>query len=208
MLSPETVRTHVRNAMTKLGASTRSQAVAIALRSHEIADQPVETVAAAEAEAVGADVAPALGRLITGLVALYDLDACAAYLADDDGLGLRRAATAGGAASQLPEMIPLGHGALGRVALERRAQLLHGPGETAGEGSLIAAPILADGRMLGLLALVARVSRPAGRTEMLLLQALANHVGEVLVTGGEVGTRLEQAMRRFRSSWSVATRGG
>ena len=31
-ISPETVRTHVRNAMTKLEADTRTQAVALALR--------------------------------------------------------------------------------------------------------------------------------------------------------------------------------
>ena len=36
VLSPETVRTHVRNAMAKLGASTRSQAVALALKGNEI----------------------------------------------------------------------------------------------------------------------------------------------------------------------------
>jgi DNA-binding NarL/FixJ family response regulator len=36
VLSPETVRTHVRNAMEKLGASTRVHAVAIALRKGEI----------------------------------------------------------------------------------------------------------------------------------------------------------------------------
>ncbi len=35
-LSPETVRTHVRNAMKKLEANTRSHAIAIALRQHEI----------------------------------------------------------------------------------------------------------------------------------------------------------------------------
>ena len=33
MLSPETVRTHVRNATTKLGAKTRVQAVALLVRS-------------------------------------------------------------------------------------------------------------------------------------------------------------------------------
>jgi DNA-binding CsgD family transcriptional regulator len=32
-LSPETVRTHVRNAMRKLGAATRVQAVAIAVET-------------------------------------------------------------------------------------------------------------------------------------------------------------------------------
>ena len=35
-LSPETVRTHVRNAMTKLNASTRAHAIAIAIKSGEI----------------------------------------------------------------------------------------------------------------------------------------------------------------------------
>jgi DNA-binding NarL/FixJ family response regulator len=35
-LSPETVRTHVRNAMTKLEAKTRAHAIALALRRHEI----------------------------------------------------------------------------------------------------------------------------------------------------------------------------
>jgi DNA-binding CsgD family transcriptional regulator len=34
MLSPETVRTHVRNATMKLGAKTRVQAVALLVRSH------------------------------------------------------------------------------------------------------------------------------------------------------------------------------
>ncbi|MHB8659870.1 MAG: LuxR C-terminal-related transcriptional regulator [Solirubrobacteraceae bacterium] len=35
-LSPATVRTHINNAMTKLGAHTRGQAIAIALRTEEI----------------------------------------------------------------------------------------------------------------------------------------------------------------------------
>ncbi len=40
-LSPETVRTHVRNAMTKLGAATRAHAVALALQRGEISVEPV-----------------------------------------------------------------------------------------------------------------------------------------------------------------------
>jgi PAS domain S-box-containing protein len=35
-ISPETVRTHVRNAMNKLGAKTRAQAIAVAMRDGEI----------------------------------------------------------------------------------------------------------------------------------------------------------------------------
>jgi hypothetical protein len=38
---------------------------------------------------------------------------------------------------------------------------------------------------------------------MLLLQAFANRVGEVVLAGGaDVGTRLERAMTRFQASWS------
>jgi DNA-binding CsgD family transcriptional regulator len=37
-ISPETVRTHVRNAMNKLGARTRAQAIAVALRDGEMDD--------------------------------------------------------------------------------------------------------------------------------------------------------------------------
>src|SRR5436190_4074394 len=36
VLSPETVRTHIRNAMSKLGASSRAQAVALAVQRQEI----------------------------------------------------------------------------------------------------------------------------------------------------------------------------
>lgn len=210
VLSPETVRTHVRNAMAKLGASTRSQAVAIALRSHEIADQPVARRAAdpiPEAVAGPAeDVTPALARMVAGLVALYDLEAGAVYLADADGLGLHLAAAPAEPTPALPTAVALGQGQLGRVALERRAQLLQGA-DTDG-GALLAAPILAGPQLLGLLALLARGSRPVGRTELLLLQALANHIGDVLGAGGEVGAQLDQALRRFRTSWSAATRGG
>src|SRR5918998_3690888 len=35
-LSPETVRTHVRNAMTKLNASTRAHAIALSIKDGEI----------------------------------------------------------------------------------------------------------------------------------------------------------------------------
>ena len=36
VLSPETIRTHIRNAREKLGASTRVEAVTLAVRSREI----------------------------------------------------------------------------------------------------------------------------------------------------------------------------
>jgi DNA-binding CsgD family transcriptional regulator len=45
-LSPETVRTHVRNAMTKLGARTRVQAVAMLVRNPGTGRAPVRDVRA------------------------------------------------------------------------------------------------------------------------------------------------------------------
>jgi DNA-binding CsgD family transcriptional regulator len=216
VLSPETVRTHVRNAMAKLGASTRSQAVALALQHREITAKsspapPVDRRARAVPAAPEAPVDPAggLATMLAGLVSLYDVDGGAVYLTDEDGLSMRRVAGADArtAGPELPEQVALGDGALGRAALERRAQMLPGPGgENSGRGALIAAPMIGGGRLLGVIALAARISRPIGRNELLLLQAFANRVGEVILAGGDVDGRLESAMQRFQASWSGAPR--
>jgi DNA-binding CsgD family transcriptional regulator len=213
VLSPETVRTHVRNAMAKLGASTRSQAVALALQHREItaksSAQPVVERSARAAPAARVDPAGGLATMLAGLVSLYDVDGGAVYLTDEDGLSLRRVAGAQATATglELPEQVALGEGALGRAALERRAQMLRGPGaENSGRGALIAAPMIGGGRLLGVIALAARISRPIGRNELLLLQAFANRVGEVILAGGDVEGRLESAMERFQASWSGAPR--
>jgi DNA-binding CsgD family transcriptional regulator len=209
VLSPETVRTHVRNAMAKLGASTRSQAVALALQHHEIAADPSRAEAAApRAAAPVVDPTAGLTSMLEGLVSLYDVDGGAVYLADEDGLSLSRVAEADAGATglELPLEVALGDGTLGRAALERRAQLLQGPaGEHAG-GGLIAAPMIGGGRLIGVIALGARVSRPIGRSELLLLQAFANRVGDVVAGGGDVARRLERAMQRFQASWSGSPR--
>jgi DNA-binding CsgD family transcriptional regulator len=219
-LSPETVRTHIRNAMGKLGASTRSQAVALALQREEIASEPAEAAPASrrpDRSATGSSVlrdAPAeidraLGGMLAGLASLYDLDGGAVFLAEEDGMVLRRAAATelhGTTASDLPERLALGEGPLGKIALGRRAQLLSGLGKGSSEGGgVLAAPILADGRLLGVLALATRTSRPTGRSELLLLQALANRIGEVLRSGNDVDRQLDRAIERFSASWSAAT---
>jgi DNA-binding CsgD family transcriptional regulator len=208
VLSPETVRTHVRNAMSKLGASTRSQAVALALQHDEITtDAGATAIGVAPAvPAPAADPAAGLAAMLAGLVSLYDVDGGAVYLTDEDGLSLHRvsAAERGATPLDLPAEVALGDGPLGRTALERRAQLVRAPGgEGTSRGALIAAPMLGSGRLLGVIALAARGSRPIGRNEMLLLQAFANRVGEVIEAGGEgVAGRLERAMQRFQASWS------
>ena len=205
VLSPETVRTHVRNAMAKLGASTRSQAVALALQQGQISSDGAPPPAGPATAPSASDPNLALEGMLRGLVTLYDVDGGGIYLADEDGLSLRRMAVGDSDLTWLADQVALGDGALGRAALERRAQLLQGPGGS-GSGTLIAAPMVGRGRLLGVIALVARISRPIGRSELLLLQAFASRVGEILVAGGDVDQRIERAMERFRASWSAAPR--
>jgi DNA-binding CsgD family transcriptional regulator len=217
-LSPETVRTHIRNAMAKLGASTRSHAVALALTQREIA--PQSTLATGPGgnggEAEGTDrarerVDPGplevpLASVLEGLVSLWDVDGGSIYLVNEDGLALRRIAhVSPPERSGAPTSLGLGEGTVGRVALERRAQVLQSAtGET---GAVIAAPMLSSGRLIGVVALATRPSRPTGRQELLLLQALSARLGEVIADGGErTAVRLADALEGFRSSWSSATR--
>jgi DNA-binding CsgD family transcriptional regulator len=211
VLSPETVRTHVRNAMAKLGASTRSQAVALALKSNEIAPEAFPVPAPAPTPAPPrrtVDPTPGLSLMLDGLVGLYDLDGGGVYLAEEDGLSLRRVATASGdnGPVSLDEVVALGDGPLGRAALERRAQLLQDTSFGERRGALIAAPMVGGGRLLGVIALRPRSSRPTGRSEMLLLQAFANRVAEIVLDGNDVEDRLARAMDRFSASWSAGPR--
>lgn len=212
VLSPETVRTHIRNAMGKLGASTRSQALVIALRRREIAPRPGDE-GQASAPAPPARQRPdereleaALERVIDGLLTLWDIDAGWVYLADDAGLGLRRVVERGReGADGLPAEIALGEGAIGHAALERRAQILQAP--AAETGAMIVAPLLEGGRLIGVLGLAIRSSRATGRQELLLLQALAGRIAELIESGGPlIGGRIDQALAGFRTSWTSATR--
>ena len=228
-LSPETVRTHVRNAMSKLGASTRSQAVAIALQRAEIGEEaseggapdprpratPSPGSARPSRNPVG-ELSPALrakgleatlGAVLAGLAMLYDVEGGAIFLVDDDGLTLRRVALVGGegapgtAILEGEESLALGDGPLGRAALERRPQIVRMPGN--GGMAAIAAPMYGDSRLVGLLCLTARPSRPLGRSELLLLQAFSSRLAEVIAAGGEgSAARLKDALERFRSSWA------
>ncbi|MDX6636528.1 MAG: hypothetical protein QOJ01_39 [Solirubrobacterales bacterium] len=213
VLSPETVRTHVRNAMAKLGASTRSQAVVMALRLDELepedGSQPQRPPAAPTSRSNGT---LKLDPLVNGLADLHEIDAAAAYLADEDGLSLRLVKLAGDAATTaaLPEVLSLGEGPVGRAALERRCQLVAVGAQNNGSARkpAIVAPMVAAGRLVGVIALAPRPSRPTGRTEILLAQAFATRVGEIIAAGGaETPRRLARVLQRFRASWSVATSG-
>lgn len=227
VLSPETVRTHIRNAMAKLGASSRAQAVALAVKRQEIephgevADgQPGQATptttptagprARARAALAAGESDGMLGPLLSGLVSLYDVEGGMIFLADEDGLAMRRAAAMGeegeGGGERPPERVAVGEGALGRAALERRAQLIHGSGSggTNFGRTSICAPMVAGGRLVGVICLTTRPSRLTGRAELLLLQAFSNRVGEILVTGGSDDTPLRDSLQRFRTAWSAA----
>ncbi len=174
VLSPETVRTHVRNAMAKLGASTRSQAVVMAMRAGDIGEEmPAAAGAEARVETDG---------MLDGLAGLHDLESAVLFLADEDGLSLGLAASSG-EALKIASPVPLGDGPIGRVALERRTQLVPVDGGN-GRRSMVAAPMIASGRLVGVLGLGARASRPTGRAEILLIGALATRLGEIVAAPG------------------------
>jgi DNA-binding CsgD family transcriptional regulator len=228
VLSPETVRTHIRNAMAKLGATSRAQAVALAVKRQEIephaevpdgqpghaapAPSPVAGSARARARAALAagESDAMLAALLGGLVSLYDVEGGVIFLADEDGLAMRRAAVmADGEPEGLhaPERIAVGEGALGRAALERRPQLVHGLGTSVphqGRTS-ICSPMVAGGKLVGVICLTTRPSRLTGRTELLLLQAFSNRVGEILIGASSDEGPLMDSLQRFRTAWSAAS---
>jgi len=212
VLSPDTVRTHIRNGMAKLGASTRSQALVIALRKREISPEAeagaaAATTPAAPRQTAGThEITGALEIVIDELLRLWDVDAGWVYLAEDDGLTLKQVVQrVGESGDVLPPSIALGDGALGTVALERRSRVLHTPG--AESGAMIAAPLVDDGRLIGVLGIAIRPSRATGRKELLLLQALAARIAELVASRGpRLTVDAEQALAGFRSSWTAATR--
>jgi DNA-binding CsgD family transcriptional regulator len=216
VLSPETVRTHIRNAMAKLGASTRSQAVAIALHRREIGDPAPDPEAPVTQQPRRAPREPKrealdgpLAQVLDGLVALWDVDSGSIFLTEEDGLTLRRVAHVGNgdARDTPPQNLALGEGTLGRAALERRSQIV-ADSSTPGGNGMIVAPMLGGGRLVGVLSLTTRPSRPIGRQELLLLQAFAGRLADVVEAGGaQASERLRTALDRFRTSWAAATRG-
>ena len=209
VLSPETVRTHVRNAMEKLGASTRSQAVALALetgadrrRSRREAGPFSRRLIAGERPPSGWRTGPILTALLAGVVSLADIESGAIYSAEDGGMLLRLAAQATGGAgpgASPPAEVTLGDPGIGRVALERRARLIGST--TAGAHPLLASPMTSGGRLTGVLALGIRPSRPASRRELLLIEAFANRIADIIASGSDPAA-LRLALQRFKASWT------
>lgn len=220
VLSPETVRTHIRNAMSKLGASSRAQAVAIALRQGDLGPQgssawtvnPLDAGQGASGKhsftPISSGSADAVFKALLGaLVSLHDVEGGAVFVVEEGGLTLRRAALVGDTAERRgsDRSIHLGEGPVGRAALERTPQLVHGDGPPDARTGRMAmyAPMTVGGRLLGVISLTTRPSRLTARRELLLLQAFAGHVAEILVGRSSArGPLLRAALERLHTSWT------
>ena len=124
--------------------------------------------------------------VLDGLVALWDVDAGSIFLADEDGLTLRRVAYTADSGARVqtpPKNLALGEGAWAELRSSAARRCCTDPGE-GGAGGMIVAPMLASGRLVGVIGLATRPSRPTGRQELLLLQAFAARLG-----GGDPGRR-------------------
>jgi len=193
--------------MEKLGASTRSQAVALALEQGAIGDSTPDHASrprpvAAQAPPMTAQSGPILTALLAGAVALADVEWGAIYSAEDGGMLLRLTANATsgvGPSASPPSEITLGDAGIGRVALERRARLVGA--SKSGDRPLLASPMVSEGRLTGVLALGVRQSRPTSRRELLLIEAFANRIAEIIASGSDPAA-FRLALQRFKASWT------
>ena len=215
VLSPETVRTHVRNAMDKLGASTRSQAVALALEDGQIGDAgaaqpptqrraPAAPLPADDHAERDADRAPLRRCRPGGRRGRHDLLRAGGWL----GAAPRRARLErpDPHADSRPRA-DLGEGSIGRVALERRARLVSTPASDDHASSpMLVTPMVSGGRLSGILCLEVRPSRPTSRRELLLLEAFGNRLADILAGGGDLAPALRSALQRFKASWTGTSR--
>jgi PAS domain S-box-containing protein len=149
----------------------------------------------ARLEAVQRVMAPALRRgsldealpqVAHRLCEALDTDAAAVYLASDDGTRLVRRGASGLDAA--PDEVPLGHGAVGRIAESRVTMVFPelSPEGTeaslvrAGIRSLVGAPLVASDRLLGVVTSGTRAPRAFGWDDSFLISLVASRLGGVL----------------------------
>ena len=157
--------------MEKLGASTRSQAVALALETGVIGDAPAEKAGPAPrggssqgAAPAGLEKGPILTALLAGVVSLADVESGAIYFAEDGGMLLRLAAQSTGGTGSERRPSPGAHAGRPRHRARRaRAQGTPDPASKSGAHPLLASPMTSGGRLTGVLALGIRPSRPTSR---------------------------------------------
>ncbi len=189
-------------------AATAARAAANALTN-------LETIAANSARGDESDRDRLIDALLSAMVRVNRAHAGALFLVSEQG-ELTRAAAYGldHAADDRPSGFAVGEGFLGRVALERRTLsvpdvredflLARGRLAAAGIRSVLATPIVADDRLLGVVHLDLLVPHRFTATEVARLEALANRAAALLERGRVAENRrllLEQVradLRRLR----------
>ena len=156
-----------------------------------------------------------LEDMLAEVVSLHDIESGLIFLAELGGSQLRLAAKVDatgrpGAGDEGP--VTIGDGLLGQVALAGRARLIDGSrlpggngGGRAGRAPMIAAPMLYDGRLIGVLCLTVRRSRLVDEHELLLLKTVGRGIAIALEAPAEARADLEGAMSAFRAAWQRAS---
>ena len=153
-----------------------------------------------------------LAALLGGLVSLYDVEGGVIFLADEDGLVDAPGGGHGRAASPRACTLPSGSRSARALWGARRSSA----GRSSSTGSGTSEPthgqnvdLRSDGRRRASwwasICLTTRPSRLTGRSELLLLQAFSNRVGEILVGANSDEGPLMDSLERFRTAWSAAS---
>ena len=182
-----------------------------------------EARAAAEASRRAVEVLEAIGEMALAsseldallravLVRLKDglgVDFGVVAMLDDDGRAVSMRAAVGLPDLQWTPSVPIGVGIAGRIAASRQAVVVEdlktaayvNPLARANLGSLAGAPLIVDGRLLGVLEVGTLAPRPYGAADIALLKAAAERLASVLER-----QRLWAAERAARAAAQEAVR--
>jgi two-component system cell cycle sensor histidine kinase/response regulator CckA len=130
-------------------------------------------------------------------------DSTAVYLADDDRAGLELTATSGVPMPEEPITVDLGVGLIGSVAANRRGvSLTDAPDDAWGTASLMAAPLVAEGQLVGVLQLGFTRRREFRSDDLRLLQVVADRAAVAI----EASRHEREARRALLSAQGARTR--
>ena len=199
--------TQARTAAWFFVAGTGILVVALVYRDRRARTQSQKLLDERQAliESIGVVTDPRLSqlplyRLLDELLArartVVRADIACVYLHDKDTGRLERSASSGlGDGGAAPVAIELGEGVIGRVAVSRRgvalAETPKDPAIPPNTASLLAAPLIAEGQLVGVLELGTAQRRQFGDNDVRLLQLVADRAAVAIE-----GRRLEQAAQR------------
>jgi len=130
-------------------------------------------------------------------------DSTAVYLADDDRAGLELTATSGVPMPEETVTVELGVGLIGSVAANRRGvSLSEAPRDAWGTASLMAAPLVAEGQLVGVMQLGFARRREFRDDDLRLLQVVADRAAVAI----EASRHEREARRALLSAQGSRTR--